>query len=226
MNSVTKALVTLLLLVHVIGISCLLVPKHSNMLRTARGTIKMSTFDNAGSKVNDEILMIEHAKLKLKERELEIKIMELNNIKEIKAMELSNTKEVKAMELNNTNEMKIMELNNNKEMKMMELNSKMTRNVISVLAIISFLIFSVQLRDGLLGKITTFTSLLQSFYDLGVSTKALMGKVSAKLYLSAAIIVTLVVVVVNRTDHMLKGLYGIWNIIRDKALLIIRRKHF
>ena len=235
MNGVIKALVTLLLLVHVIGISCLLVPKHSNMLRTARGTIKMSIFD-AGNKASDEILKIEHGKLKLKERELEIKEMELNNTKEVKAMELNNTKEVKAVELSNTIEMKMMELSNtievkmmelnsNKEIHMMELNNKMIRNAISVFAIVSFLIFSVQLRDGLLGKITTLTSLLQSFYNLGISIKTLMGKVSAKIYLSVAIIVTLVVVV-TRTDRMLKGLYGTWHIIHSKALLIIRRKHF
>ena len=159
MNCVIKVLVAVLLQVHVLDVLCLSVPTKRSNIQTARGMIKMSIFDNnTGSKYNEEMLKIEHEILKLKAQELEMKMMELNNSKEMKMMELNNSKE-----------------------------DGRIKNAISVFAIISFLIFSAQLRDGLLGKITTSTSLLQSFYDLGISIKSLMGKISAKLYLSSAI---------------------------------------
>ena len=180
MNCVIKVLVAVLLQVHVLDVLCLSVPtKHSN-IRTARGMIKMIIFDNnGGSKYNEEMLKIEHENLKLKAQELELESFKFNR-----------TVEMKMMELNNSNEMKMMELNNSKE------NDRIN-NAISVFAIISFLIFSAQLRDGLLGKITTSTSLLQSFYDLGIGIKSLMGKISAKLYLSAGIIIAVVVIIVR-----------------------------
>jgi hypothetical protein len=62
------------------------------------------------------------------------------------------------MKFNSTKEMDMMKFNSTKEMSMNELKSKFINarinNVICVFAIIAFLIFSVQLRDGLLGKIT------------------------------------------------------------------------
>jgi hypothetical protein len=196
------------------------------MLRTARGTIKMSIFDNTGSKVNDELLKIEHEKLKLKAQELEMKMVELNMTNEMKMAELNMTNEMKMVELSYRKEMKMIELNNTKEIQMIQLNNDKVKNAISVFAIIAFLIFSVQLRDGLLGKITTLTSFLQSFYDLGIGIKTLMGKISGKLYLSVAIIFTIVVIILSRTDHLLKGVCGIWHLICSKALLIIRRNNF
>ena len=225
MNCVIKVLVAVLLQVYVLDVLCLSVPtKHSN-IRTARG---MSIFNNnAGSKYNEEMLKIEHENLKLKTQELELESFKFNRTVEMKMMELNNSNEMKMMELNNSKEMKMMELNNSKEMKMMELNNSKENdrinNAISVFAIISFLIFSAQLRDGLLGKITTSTSLLQSFYDLGIGIKSLMGKISAKLYLSSAIIVAIIVIISRQTDHMLKGLYGTWHIICMNILRIIRR---
>lgn len=205
MMSVTKALVTVLLLVHVIDTLCL---SHSSLSRiTTRRMIKMSIFDN-GRKYNDEMLKIESEKLKLRAEELELERMKLNT-----------TINMKIMELNSTKEAHIMEVNSSKEMKIMELNSK---NAISIFAIIAFLIFSVQLRDGLLGKITTLTSLLQSFYDLGIEIKTLMGKKPAKVFYSVGFI-SIIVAFVSRIDHILKWLYGPLRTICSKALRTIRR---
>jgi hypothetical protein len=158
--------------------------------------IKMSIFDN-GRKYNDELLKIENEKLKIRAEELELERMKLNIAQE----------------------MKIMELNTTKEAQIMEINSK---NAISIFAIIAFLIFSVQLRDGLLGKITTLTSLLQSFYDLGIEVKTLMGKLPAKVFYSVGFI-SIIVALVSRIDHILEWLYGPWRTICSKALRIIRR---
>ena len=208
-----KALVTVLLLLYVIDTLCLVhlsLSGHSYLSRaTTRRMIKMSIFDN-GRKVNDEMLKIENEKLKLREQELEMERLKLNSSVAMKIMEINNAKEMKIMEENNAKEMKIMEIN--------------TKNTISIFAIIAFLIFSVQLRDGLLGRITTLTSLLQSFYALGTEVKTLMGKLTAKVVYSAAFIsVAVVVVVVSRTGHVLKWLYGRWHTIFSKALRIIRR---
>jgi len=142
MRGIIKTLVTVLLLVHVIDTLCLSFTKNY-LLRTARGTtgtIKMSIFDfndrNDDNKFKEEMLKIEHEKLKLKARELEMDMMKFNS----------------------TKEMDMMKFNSTKEMSMNELKSKFINarinNVICVFAIIAFLIFSVQLRDGLLGKIT------------------------------------------------------------------------
>ena len=122
-------------------------------------------FEHTNSSWNEEMMKIEHENLKLKAQELELESFKFNRTVEMKMMELNNSNEMKMMELNNSKEMKMMELNNSKE------NDRIN-NAISVFAIISFLIFSVQLRDGLLGKITTSTSLLQSFCDLGISIKS------------------------------------------------------
>jgi hypothetical protein len=180
--------------------------------------IKMSIFDN-GRKYNDELLKIENEKLKIRAEELELERMKLNIAQEMKIMEINSTKEAQIMEVNSSKEMKIMELNTTKEAQIMEINSK---NAISIFAIIAFLIFSVQLRDGLLGKITTLTSLLQSFYDLGIEVKTLMGKLPAKVFYSVGFI-SIIVALVSRIDRILKWLYRPWRTICSKALRIIRR---
>ena len=119
-------------------------------------------------------------------------------------------------------EMERLKLNCSVEMKIMEINTKNTENAISIFAILAFLIFSVQLKDGLLGRTTTLTTLLQSFYDLRIEIKTLMGKISAKVFYSAAFI-SVVVVVVSRNGHILKWLYGPWQTICSKVIRIKRR---
>ena len=182
MRGIIKTLVTVLLLVHVIDIICLSATKNY-LLWTARGTtgtVKMSIFDFNGNKLKEEMLKIEHEKLKLKARELEMDMMKFN---------IAN--KIDMMKFNITNKMSINELNSK------FINARIN-NVICVFAIIAFLIFSVQLRDGLLGKITTLTSLVQSFYDFGINIKSLVVKLSAKLkYGFAAVIIVVVVVVLK-----------------------------
>ena len=56
--------------------------------------------------------------------------------------------------------MGVMKLNQDKDQRNKELTLKI---IVSVFAIISFLTFSVQLKDGLLGQTTTFNSCLKSF---------------------------------------------------------------
>ena len=171
MRGIIKTLVTVLLLVHVIDIICLSATKNY-LLRTARGTtgtVKMSIFDFNGNKLKEEMLKIEHEKLKLKARELEMDMMKFNI----------------------TNKMNMNESNSK------FINARIN-NVICVFAITAFLIFSGQLRDGLLGKITTSTSLVHSFYDFGINIKSLVVKLSAKLkYGFAAVIIVVVVVVLK-----------------------------
>ena len=62
--------------------------------------------------------------------------------------------------LNQNKEMGVMKLNQDKDQRNKELTLKI---IVSVFAIISFLTFSVQLKDGLLGQATTFNSYLKFF---------------------------------------------------------------
>jgi hypothetical protein len=204
MRGIIKTLVTVLLLVHVIDIICLSATKNY-LSRTARGTtgtVKMSIFDFNGNKLKEEMLKIEHEKLKLKARELEMDMVKFNITKEMDMVKFNITKEMDMVKFNNTNKIDMVKFNITNKMSINELNSKIINarinNVICVFAITAFLIFSVQLRDGLLGKITTLTSLVQSFYDFGINIKSLVVKLSAKLkYGFAAVIIVVVVVVLK-----------------------------
>jgi hypothetical protein len=193
MRGIIKTLVTVLLLVHVIDIICLSATKNY-LSRTARGTtgtVKMSIFDFNGNKLKEEMLKIEHEKLKLKARELEMDMVKFNITKEMDMVKFNNTNKIDMVKFNITNKMSINELNS-------KIINARINNVICVFAITAFLIFSVQLRDGLLGKITTLTSLVQSFYDFGINIKSLVVKLSAKLkYGFAAVIIVVVVVVLK-----------------------------
>ena len=62
--------------------------------------------------------------------------------------------------LSQDKEMAVMKLNQDKDQRREELTFKI---IVSIFAIISFLTFSVQLKDGLLGQATTFSSCLKSF---------------------------------------------------------------
>jgi hypothetical protein len=91
-----------------------------------------------------------------------------------------------------------------------------------VFAIISFSIFGTQLTNALLGKVTTFATLLQSFYDLGLDIKMQVGKIAEKIYYFIAIIGFAKLISIL-FDDVIKVLHFTWRMISSKFLRIIRR---
>ena len=98
--------------------------------------------------------------LKLRRDELEFEIMKFNKTTELELYKLNMTKEVELRKLNMT-------LSANKEVK----ESKLRENlIIAFSVIISSAFFTMQLKDGLLGRVTTFNDQFKKVSDVLRST--------------------------------------------------------
>ena len=119
---------------------------------TSKSPFSMNIITELGKIEQDkisEIISLEQDKISLRREELAFEEKKLNQ-----------DKEMGVMKLNQDKEMGVMKLNQDKDQRNKELTLKI---IVSVFAIISFLTFSVQLKDGLLGQTTTFNSCLKSF---------------------------------------------------------------
>ena len=119
---------------------------------------------------------------------------------------------IEEKKLNQDKEMSIMKLNQDKEMSIMKMSqeNKMAtiRMVVYIFAILAFLVFSAQLKDGLLGQATSFNSYFKSFCS---SVKELKVSINHGLKIIAGI------VIIKPVSNALSKLY---NILRDILSLL------
>ena len=138
-----------------------------------RGVQRVTKKSPPSMNIFTDFIKIEQDKVSLRREELKIEEKKMSQDKE----KMSQDKEIEEKKMSQ-----------DKEIEEKKMNLAKMRLIVSIFAIMAFLVFSVQLKDGLLGQATSFNTLLKSFSssakELNVSIKnglkLIAGTVSMK----------------------------------------------
>jgi len=135
-------------------------------------------------KIEQDKVSLRREELKIEEKKMSQDKEKMSQDKEIEEKKMSQDKE----KMSQDKEIEEKKMSQDKEIEEKKMNLAKMRLIVSIFAIMAFLVFSVQLKDGLLGQATSFNTLLKSFShsakELNVSIKnglkLIAGTVSMK----------------------------------------------
>ena len=142
-----------------------------------RGVQRVTKKSPPSMNIFTDFIKIEQDKVSLRREELKIEEKKMTQAKEIEEKKMSHNEK----KMSQDKEIEQKKMSQDKDLAKMRL-------IVSIFAIMAFLVFSVQLKDGLLGQATSFNTQLKSFSnsakELNVSIKnglkLIAGTVSMK----------------------------------------------
>ena len=188
MKILVGVMLILLFLSKAVNILCFSVPRGIQRV-TKNSPFSMNIFT--------DFVKIEQDKITLRTKELNIEEKKLNQAKVMSIMKMNQAK----VKLNQDKEMSIMKMSQENKMATI-------RMVVYIFAILAFLVFSAQLKDGLLGQATSFNSYFKSFCNL---VKELKVSINHGLKIIAGTV---------SIKPMCNALSKLYNILRDILSLL------
>jgi cation transport ATPase len=143
-----------------------------------RGVQRVTKKSPPSMNIFTDFIKIEQDKVSLRREELKIEEKKMSQDKEIEEKKMSQDKEIEEKKMSQDKEVEEKKMSQDKDLAKMRL-------IVSTFAIMAFLVFSVQLKDGLLGQATSFNTHLKFFSN---SAKELNVSIKNGLKLIAGII--------------------------------------